>query len=85
MPRSDDDKRIVVEGEPSKFVYRVFRFYDGHIVGEPLGEYENLGQLRKHRQRLDRVEVVVQRRKDGITSIPLQKFLKSKTGEPDDA
>jgi len=75
---------MTVDGEPSKLKYRVFNFHNGQTVGPPTGEYETLGELRKHRLRLDRVEVIVQRKKDGTKYIPIREFLQSKKGEPDD-
>jgi hypothetical protein len=51
----------------------------------PVGEYETLGQLRKHRRRLDRVEAIVQRRIDGTKIAPIGEFLESMKDKPDDA
>jgi hypothetical protein len=76
---------MTIDGEPSKKKYRVFIFQNGQTVGTPVGEYETLGDLRKHRQRLDRVEVIVQRRKDGTKYIPIREFLGSKKDEPDES
>jgi hypothetical protein len=85
MRMASRDGPMLVDGQPFKIRFRVFNFHGGQTVGPPTGEYENLGQLRKHRRRLDRVEVVSQRHRDGVKNTPIREFLASTKDEPDNA
>jgi hypothetical protein len=75
-----DDERYPVDdplfpAKPSA-KFKIFSMHDGRPHTK-IAEYETEEELLKHRQRLDRVEAVEVRRREGTKYIPLREYLKA--------
>lgn len=81
----DVDDPYTVEGRPGPR-FRVY-VWDGKVAGQCVAEYETEQELMKHKQRLDRREVLMFRKKSGTEYVPVMQYIKnllaSKKDKPD--